>query len=83
MGAGREVRMNASVVGGLVLLALAGVAFWGAHGGTPAVWLFPRLAAGVVAVAGRSQNAAWALRRGVGTAGANLAVLRGAVGGGG
>jgi hypothetical protein len=52
MGAGREVRMNASVVGGLLLLAVAGVAFWGAHGGTPAVWLFPRLAAGVVAVAG-------------------------------
>jgi len=52
MGAGREVRMNASVVGGLVLLALAAVAFWGARGGTPAVWLFPRLAAGVVGVAG-------------------------------
>ena len=52
MGAGREVRMNASVVGGLLLLVVAGVAFWGAHGGTPAVWLFPRLAAGVVGVAG-------------------------------
>lgn len=52
MGAGQRIQMNASVVGGGLLLVLAGVAFWGAHGGTPAVWLFPRLAAGVMAVAG-------------------------------
>ncbi|MCS7234841.1 MAG: tripartite tricarboxylate transporter TctB family protein [Armatimonadota bacterium] len=52
MGSGQRIQMNASVVGGVLLLALAAVAFWGARGGTPAVWLFPRLAAGVMAVSG-------------------------------
>ncbi|MCL6498577.1 MAG: tripartite tricarboxylate transporter TctB family protein [Firmicutes bacterium] len=52
MASGGEIRINASVVGGALLLVLAAVAFWGARGGTPAVWLFPRLAAGVLAVSG-------------------------------
>ncbi|MDR7542123.1 MAG: tripartite tricarboxylate transporter TctB family protein [Armatimonadota bacterium] len=52
MASGGEIRINASVVGGALLLVLAAVAFWGARGGTPAVWLFPRLAAGVMAVSG-------------------------------
>lgn len=52
MASGGEIRINASVVGGALLLVLAAVAFWGACGGTPAVWLFPRLAAVVLAVCG-------------------------------
>lgn len=52
MASGGEIRINASVVGGALLLVLSAVAFWGARGGTPSVWLFPRLAAAVLAVCG-------------------------------
>lgn len=52
MNGGREIRMNASLVSAAFLLFLAGVAFWGAQGARPSVWLFPRLAAGVMAAAG-------------------------------
>jgi len=46
------VRANADVLAGLLLLAVTAVAFAGAHGGGPSVWLFPRLTAGVVGLCG-------------------------------
>ncbi len=46
------VRINTGLVGGVLLLGIAALAFWGARGATPAVWLFPRLAAGVMALCG-------------------------------
>ncbi len=46
------IRGNTGLVSGTLLLGIAAVAFWGARGGTPAVWLFPRLAAAVMALCG-------------------------------
>lgn len=46
------VRANADALAGLLLLVITAVAFAGAHGGGPSVWLFPRLAAGVVGLCG-------------------------------
>jgi len=40
------------VLAGVLVLLITAIAFWGAHGGGPSVWLFPRLAAGILGVCG-------------------------------
>ncbi len=46
------IRVNVDFLAGMLLLVITAVAFWAAHGGGPSVWLFPRLAAGVVGLCG-------------------------------
>jgi hypothetical protein len=46
------VRANADALAGVLLLGITAIAFWGARGAGPSVWLFPRLAAGVAGVCG-------------------------------
>ncbi len=45
-------QINTGLVGGALLLVIAAVAFWGARGATPAVWLFPRISAAVMGLCG-------------------------------
>lgn len=46
------LRANVDLFAGMLLLAVSGVAFWGARGAGPSVWLFPQMAAAVVGLCG-------------------------------